>query len=142
VWRQAHAAELRKRPDFRAADGGQDGIFLALADKCFDWNSGQYRYSVCPFKSVSQQEGATKVSLAGGKPSEARWEPADGGGRKLVMYGGTHCPPIKDNRATEITFACALVDRLRAVEEFETCRYTAILETPLACTDPDFTRGR
>ena len=83
-------------------------------------------------KGTGQQ---SRVTLAKGVlPGEESWVSGLYGTR-LRMGGGTHCPPIRAGRSTELVFKCALEDRLLSMEEFETCAYVAEMATPAACSE-------
>jgi hypothetical protein len=87
--------------------------------------------TVCPYKDVTQQEnGARRSSISLGKgPRGNSWAPGQRG-KRLVMTGGAHCPPIGTGRKTEIQFECGDKDALLRVEEFETCVYGTIAWVP------------
>eukprot|EP01052_Picozoa_sp_SAG31_P016937 SAG31_NODE_1140_length_9701_cov_43.848261_7_plen_107_part_00 len=105
---------------------------MALAKTCWRWNSGHYEYEVCPYRSASQREGtAAAVVLARVQPAAAVWKAG-----VLFMGGGANCPG-HGARSIEVLFRCGVEDALISVEEFETCHYTALFETPAACENPD-----
>ena len=72
---------------------------------------------------TQKENGARRSSVSLGKgPGGNSWA-AGQRGKRLVMTGGAHCPPIGTGRKTEIQFECGETDTLLRVEEFETCVY-------------------
>ena len=62
------------------------------------------------------------------RPSRAPPRPAP-----LLLAAGEFCPPISAKRRAILVFECGLVNKIKHVEEFETCVYTFKVESPAAC---------
>ncbi|CAM9609671.1 unnamed protein product [Scytosiphon promiscuus] len=138
-----------------SADYGEDGALMPLKDKCLTVNTGGYVYRVCPFKDAHQEEGKSKTLIgkwkgiekqadgtgdsSGGGGAAGAKQGGDAGeqqvlsGDILVFDRGQKCwnGPA---RSLRVALACGTEDALSAVSEPETCTYTAVLETPAACS--------
>ena len=42
---------------------GPNGVFYKLSMTCFDYDTSEYKYSFCPFKSVTQSKGADSTDI-------------------------------------------------------------------------------
>jgi hypothetical protein len=109
---------------------GEDSEFYLVSTRCYQKHSGEYRYTVCPFRQVQQQhnQGLTALNL-GRKPS---WENLEK--KILLMSGGSDqlCPG-RQKRKSFIQFRCAIREEILSAMETDVCVYTFELSTPAAC---------
>ncbi|CAM9399155.1 unnamed protein product [Ascophyllum nodosum] len=152
---KAQEKNLKALEDEASIDFGADGVLWPLKDKCITTRAAGYDYTVCPFKDAHQGEGGSKSKA---RTSIGKWKGIervatdqkhlleDSGARSeddgdqpllsgdmLVFDRGQKCwnGPA---RSLRVALACGPDDVLSAVEEPETCAYTAVLETPAACS--------
>eukprot|EP00903_Cladosiphon_okamuranus_P015073 g13943.t1 len=129
-----------------SADFGDEGALWPLKGNCVTAKTGGYEYRVCPFKDAHQEEGKSKTSIGKWKGIERAAGAAgkDHGaaddddnlilsGETLVFEKGQKCWN-GPTRSLRVALACGPEDRLLSVAEPETCTYTAVLETPAACS--------
>ncbi|XP_060066324.1 glucosidase 2 subunit beta-like [Ylistrum balloti] len=110
---------------------GPDGVFFKLSRNCFPFKSSGYEYTVCPFKSVKQQQFPRASKLLG---ETAVWEYMSEGLYILNMLNGaTHLCPGELPRKSVISFLCGINDRVVSILEQETCVYQVKFSTPAAC---------
>ena len=128
-------------PDVRV-----DAAFLPLGEKCLKSRYEGYEYSLCLYKDVTQKGliargcslSAYDLLLVGGRSTGGTVSLGKGGrwvspGTEFVMEGGAACPN-KVKRQTTVRFKCTTgEDSLDAMEEFEMCKYGAVVSTPAAC---------
>lgn len=110
---------------------GPEGVFFKLSRSCFPFKSSGYEYTVCPFKSVKQQQFPRASKLLGEK---AVWEYMSEGLYILNMLNGaSHLCPGEAPRKSVISFLCGITDRVISILEQETCVYDIKFSTPAAC---------
>ncbi|XP_033731406.1 glucosidase 2 subunit beta-like [Pecten maximus] len=110
---------------------GPDGVFFKLSRSCFPFKSSGYEYTVCPFKSVKQQQFPRASKLLG---ETAVWEYMSEGLYILNMLNGaSHLCPGEVPRKSVISFLCGINDRVVSILEQETCVYAVKFSTPAAC---------
>ena len=124
-------------PAHSAAHDPEDA-FLPLSKRCFNLFDEGYEYEVCPFRSASQIDRGSKLSLG----AHFKWEAApaqhehDGGavlyGSRMVLHGGAACPSGVA-RSAHVLFQCAESNKLLHVTEPQSCEYHMTLATPAAC---------
>lgn len=110
---------------------GPDSVFYQLSATCFDITDGEYKYTLCPFKSVTQQKFPAPATNIGQTPN---WQVKSHGVYVLKMEKGSvqGCPGGKQ-RSTVITFICGLQDRILKIVESEKCTYSMTFSSPAAC---------
>ncbi|KAL3892344.1 hypothetical protein ACJMK2_004557 [Sinanodonta woodiana] len=110
---------------------GPGGVFYKLGQSCFDFKSGEYEYSICPFKNVKQRKFPSAWISLGIRPV---WTFMNQGVYILeMMDGDSSLCPEHVQRSTSITFICGLSDRVLQVSEDDKCKYTVQFSTPAAC---------
>ncbi|XP_045182305.2 glucosidase 2 subunit beta-like [Mercenaria mercenaria] len=110
---------------------GPQGVFYKLSTECYEYDAHEYKYKLCPFKSVSQQAFPSAAIDLGKTPV---WKIRLPGHFVLKMDKGdaSRCPMGK-HRNTVITFICGLTDKIVKVSEEEKCTYSMKFSTPAAC---------
>lgn len=110
---------------------GPQGVFYKLATQCFEYDAAEYKYRLCPFKSVTQQNFPQAPISIGKNPI---WKVKLPGHYMLKMDKGdaSRCP-MGRFRNTVITFICGLTDKIVHVSEEEKCSYSMKFSTPAAC---------
>lgn len=110
---------------------GPNGVFYKLSSECFEYDAHEYKYKLCPFKSVSQQAFPSAPIDLGKSPI---WKIKLPGHFVLKMDKGdsSRCPMGKP-RNTVVTFICGLTDKIVKVSEEEKCSYSMKFSTPAAC---------
>ena len=85
---------------------GPDGVFYQLSLTCFDHETREYKYTLCPFKSVTQQSFPSAPVHLGRRP---RWRTRLGGVFVLKMEGGdvSACPGGKQRHTLVLYFFTA-----------------------------------
>ena len=70
---------------------GPSGEFYKLSLRCFKYDTTEYEYEICPFRSVKQQKFPRASVSLGTIP---KWRRMEHGEAQLVMGGGdsTVCP--------------------------------------------------
>ena len=89
---------------------------------------------MCPFANATQEWENGFAHLG----SWDGWPATRGAARyyeHMVFGHGEWCAAGRRHREIRVRLACSIDEQLVAVDEPETCRYTATLETPLACYD-------
>mmetsp|Transcript_18697 Transcript_18697/g.31152 ORF Transcript_18697/g.31152 Transcript_18697/m.31152 type:complete len:613 (+) Transcript_18697:17-1855(+) len=119
---------------------------LALRNKCFDKQDGQYTYSVCLGKDVRQRDsGGGGSTLLGNfqNPSsgvQRLHEPQKSlPGLRMKFERGQHCHAFGP-RSAEVLLSCGAENRLLESAEPSTCFYSFRMESPVACND-EFARS-
>lgn len=133
------AKGLKDNEKLKEVDGGPDDVWLAAAAApCTNFNDGDYKYEVCLFTSIKQQNTKSgENTKIGGKGAWATtlWE--SGAQRKdyskLVMGGGDHCFAASAPRKAELLFECGTQPEVLSVQETQVCVYTVKMKTPAAC---------
>ncbi|KAL4218365.1 hypothetical protein ACF0H5_023102 [Mactra antiquata] len=112
-------------------DYGPNGVFYKLSLECFEFDSVEYKYKLCPFHSVTQQAFPNPPTDIGKVPV---WKVKLPGHYALKMDKGdaSRCPYGK-TRSTVINFICGLTDKIIKVSEEEKCTYSIRFSTPAAC---------
>jgi hypothetical protein len=106
---------------------GNDAL-TALIDECVKYSDAKYDYEVCLFEKVTQS-GTDLGHWKGWK---------EGSGHTVMVYeGGSHCWQAPA-RNTQVTLKCGPDTVLSQVEEPSRCAYTAVLETPAACSQQHY----
>ncbi|XP_074656324.1 uncharacterized protein LOC141909665 isoform X2 [Tubulanus polymorphus] len=113
---------------------GPHGLFYKLSETCFNFETSQYKYIVCPFREVRQDKLSQSPKNIGRTPTLSRLDADEGGGWMLVMdRGDADGCPDGDHRKSLIRFKCGLTDRVSHVDEDERCVYKFTFQTPAAC---------
>eukprot|EP00042_Codosiga_hollandica_P042040 m.380374 g.380374 ORF g.380374 m.380374 type:complete len:417 (-) comp56228_c0_seq2:2009-3259(-) len=122
------AREARQsQPDQFGRDYGPDDAFYAIKNDCIDAQFGEFKYHVCLFADVTQQDGHGRSSRLG---SSFTWTNRGHHGR---FSNGDVCPNGV-HRQTDVEFVCAESTKLVQVEEPERCKYSMRVSTPAACS--------
>ncbi|XP_076814197.1 glucosidase 2 subunit beta-like isoform X2 [Clavelina lepadiformis] len=116
-------------------DFGPDEAFQALQFKCFDFETLEYRYKLCPYDKTSQtpNKGGSETNLG-------RWGSWSGPENfrysKMKYENGLGCwnGPA---RSTEVRIRCGLEHKILSVDEPSRCAYVFEFATPCACTQPE-----
>ncbi|CAK8676005.1 unnamed protein product [Clavelina lepadiformis] len=116
-------------------DFGPDEAFQALQFKCFDFETLEYRYKLCPYDKTSQtpNKGGSETNLG-------RWGSWSGPENfrysKMKYENGLGCwnGPA---RSTEVRIRCGLEQKILSVDEPSRCAYVFEFATPCACTQPE-----
>eukprot|EP00899_Mesostigma_viride_P017224 jgi/Mesvir1/25502/Mv01756-RA.2 len=108
---------------------GPDDVFLAMEGQCYDLQTHEYTYQVCPFDKVVQKSrsGGSTVTLG-------QWERWDKDFGAMIFANGETCwnGPARSMR---VTLECDAKVELRSVDEPSRCEYAAVMGTPAKC-DP------
>lgn len=101
---------------------GANGEFLELVDQCFTLKKQQYKYEVCPFKSVKQDH-----------TNLGNWGNWGDGHSTMQFTGGGSCWQ-GPSRSAKVRLHCGRETKVLTVDEPERCTYVLDMETPAACT--------
>nr|XP_026691367.1 glucosidase 2 subunit beta isoform X2 [Ciona intestinalis] len=112
-------------------DFGPDESYQALQFQCYELQTMEYTYKLCPFDKTSQspKNGGTETNLG-------RWGSWSGGNddkySKMKYDNGLTCwnGPA---RSTEVRIKCGVEHKLLSVDEPSRCAYTFEFATPCAC---------
>ncbi|XP_005096829.1 glucosidase 2 subunit beta [Aplysia californica] len=117
--------------DYQRPNYGPNGIFYALSKQCHTLTSDQYKYEVCPFKSVTQTSDYRPPVSLGGQRSKVEMVE---GQHVIEMTGGegSLCPAGRA-RMSKIVLLCGLRDEVISVSESELCLYAFKMSSPAAC---------
>ena len=87
---------------------GPNGVFYQLSLTCFDHETSEYKYTFCPFKSVTQQKFPAAAIHIGKKPV---WRTRLKGVYVLKMEGGdlSACPGGKQ-RSTVVSTVLQIIE--------------------------------
>jgi len=129
---ESQIEKLKKQLDM---DYGDDNSYQALEGKCFDYNTLEYKYTLCPF------EKSTQSPLHGGSgTSLGKW------GRWSGEYENKHNKQKYEHglacwngpaRSTEVRLSCGGENKLVSVDEPSRCSYVFEFVTPCACASSD-----
>lgn len=110
--------------DMLKKDFGTDHVLFLYYKKCFEAQIDKYYYSVCPFTNA-KQDGTTL----------GKYDSLEKRNDEIVIHYkfGDMCFATKRPRLFTLSMRCGVEAKLMEVSEPETCSYSAILETPLAC---------
>ena len=126
------------------ADAGARDAFLPLSERCYKLFDEGYSYTLCPFKSASQDDRGTAVSLgAGFRWDDVKRDPGlageallpgslEGTERTMLLENGHPCPSGV-RRSVRVHFSCAQETKLTHITEPQSCSYSFFLSTPAAC---------
>lgn len=110
---------------------GPAGVFYLLSQKCYEYSTHEYRYTVCPFQSVKQSSGTLQHTVLG---RGATWTQQKPGDFLLTMaQGDASLCPDGQARQVQLRFLCGLEDHVISVQEDQKCRYVIKFSTPAAC---------
>ncbi|XP_078488429.1 glucosidase 2 subunit beta isoform X2 [Ciona intestinalis] len=112
-------------------DFGPDESYQALQFQCYELQTMEYTYKLCPFDKTSQspKNGGTETNLG-------RWGSWSGGNddkySRMKYDNGLTCwnGPA---RSTEVRIKCGVEHKLLSVDEPSRCAYTFEFATPCAC---------
>ncbi|XP_077965895.1 glucosidase 2 subunit beta-like [Styela clava] len=112
-------------------DFGNDQAYKELQGKCFDLDTHEYTYRICPFdKTVQKPKGG------GSETSLGRWGswsgPETSKYSAMKYTGGVKCWNGPD-RSTEVRIACGDENKLLSASEPSRCEYRFEFVTPAAC---------
>ena len=102
-------------------DFGQDNVWFAIRDTCFQTELHGYKWEFCPLKQMKQDT----TSLG----NFARWE---NDYQTMIFEGGQRCwnGPA---RSAQIDFECGSASELVSMDEPSKCVYKGRFTTPLLC---------
>ena len=115
-------------------DFGPDKILYEFWNKCYNYNSTDYSYSICPFQDVKQNGNTilgryTKFILEKGSdhiPSLS-----------LLFTQGDRCMsiPSRRPRVFQLYIECSSLDghNIIDISEVETCKYIATMKSVIGC---------
>ena len=108
-------------------DFGQEDVFAALANQCFEYNDLEYTYKMCAFDYSAQKP------LHGGSETRlGNWEKWNVPYTQMSYERGVTCwngPP----RSTKVDLRCGAENKLIGASEPNRCEYLFMFETPAAC---------
>lgn len=124
VRRDLSSAEsnLKNTEDLLKMDFGKNGEFFALHEKCFDYKTREYTYTMCPFGETKQ-----------GHTSLGRFEKWDPEYSLMAFTNGQQCWG-GPKRSARITFVCGAENELHDIQEPNKCEYAMKFNTPAACS--------
>lgn len=152
--KEAGAIMAHKNMDF-----GPDNMYFAFQGQCFR-RKLNYMYSACPFGDAHQgqillgryagiemrpkrrSDGASNgmLELSDTSKAELGLPPSPGGGVDdqemwMVFRGGNYCHPAQRGREMHLRLECHHQQESELVDvvEPETCLYTGVIRSPLAC---------
>lgn len=112
-------------------DFGEDQSYQELHGKCFDMDTHEYTYRLCPFDKAVQKPkgGASETSLG----RWGSWSGPESNKYSAMKYtGGLKCWNGPD-RSTEVRISCGDENKLLSVSEPSRCEYRFEFVTPAAC---------
>jgi len=105
--------------------------------RCYSKTEGDYRYELCPFDNVTQEELTLRWNTYHGVLGVWRdWSIINHSFGAMNMEDGDSCGGAGDGarlRSTQVMLVCGNVTRLDSIAEPTTCRYELHLSTPLVC---------
>eukprot|EP01119_Soliformovum_irregulare_P012635 TRINITY_DN3296_c0_g1_i1.p1 TRINITY_DN3296_c0_g1~~TRINITY_DN3296_c0_g1_i1.p1 ORF type:complete len:444 (-),score=94.01 TRINITY_DN3296_c0_g1_i1:21-1352(-) len=113
-------------------DFGTDNQFFYMKGQCYEADTPEYIYELCPFDKVTQKPKSGSPTSLGtwSKEGNTEWTQT----HQTMMYtGGVRCWGGPD-RSAKITLYCNRETKLSDVNEPNKCEYTMRLGTPAACS--------
>ncbi|KAM3846030.1 glucosidase 2 subunit beta isoform 2-T4 [Vipera latastei] len=115
-------------------DFGLNGEFSYLYGQCYELNTNEYIYRLCPFNRVSQKpkHGSSETSLG----TWGSWAGSDDNKFSIMKYEhGTGCWQ-GPNRSTTVKLSCGKETIITSTTEPSRCEYSMEFVTPAACHEP------
>jgi len=113
-----------------STDYGADHAYYALRGQCFHFDTPEYRYKLCPFKSVTQGPAGG----GGGGTDMGQWSKwMDTNHQEMMYENGAQCWQ-GPKRSCKVRLQCGRENILSDVQEPNKCEYTMLFKTPAACT--------
>eukprot|EP01112_Ceratiomyxa_fruticulosa_P012769 TRINITY_DN3556_c0_g1_i2.p1 TRINITY_DN3556_c0_g1~~TRINITY_DN3556_c0_g1_i2.p1 ORF type:complete len:438 (-),score=93.44 TRINITY_DN3556_c0_g1_i2:182-1495(-) len=103
---------------------GPEGEFYHMYEKCYDYKTKEYTYSVCPFDRASQHS----TSLGNWE----KWETNNGVITAMIFSNGQQCWG-GPKRSLKVELECGGDDTVTDLQEPGKCEYVAKMSTPAAC---------
>jgi protein kinase C substrate 80K-H len=127
--------EIQEIEDIQKNDYGKNHEFYLLSKQCFQVNSVEYIYELCPFKRVTQ-----KLKHGGSETSLGKWDISDQSEEWIKYHtsmfysNGQKCWGGPD-RTTKVQILCNSDNELVDPQEPNKCEYSMKLYTPAACDE-------
>ena len=115
-------------------DFGPDKILYEFWNKCYNYNSTDYSYSICPFQDVKQNDNTilgryTKFILEKGSDNIPSLS--------LLFTQGDRCMslPSRRPRVFQLYIECSSLDghNIIDISEVETCKYIGTMKSVIGC---------
>ena len=121
--------DLSELEKWQTTDAGPDKAFLVLRNECTDLETGEYKYSICPFKKAGQapKAGGHQTSLG----SWTGFKVVDGE-THMLFENGEKCWN-GPQRSVDVTVVCGDKNIVTQVAEPNRCAYVARMESPAVC---------
>ncbi|CAH1243629.1 PRKCSH [Branchiostoma lanceolatum] len=124
-------AQIRQLEKQLGTDFGAEAEYSSLDGQCFELETKEYKYKLCPFDKCSQspKHGGSETTLG-------RWEswagPEDNKYSAMKYTKGQNCWNGPD-RSTEVRMTCGIENKLLSASEPNRCEYVFEFETPAMC---------
>lgn len=124
---QLQQQDIEKNENILNIHFGENNMFYAYYNKCFDYRDKEYKYSVCPFGNAKQDQ--TLLGKYEGFTTTNTGELA------MKFSQGDPCLTLASRPQRELLFilTCSEDQRVVEVSEPTVCSYAAVFNTPLAC---------
>ncbi|XP_066299269.1 glucosidase 2 subunit beta-like isoform X2 [Branchiostoma lanceolatum] len=125
-------AQIRQLEKQLGTDFGAEAEYSSLDGQCFELETKEYKYKLCPFDKCSQspKHGGSETTLG-------RWEswagPEDNKYSAMKYTKGQNCWNGPD-RSTEVRMTCGIENKLLSASEPNRCEYVFEFETPAMCS--------
>lgn len=109
---------------------GPDSIYIVFKDKCFNYDSASFQYSICWFQDASQSSPGNYVRLGNWKG----WYEHSNGTvdySKAQFIDGYRCGAV--SREATLDLVCGLNNEIISASEPEPCKFLFKFTTPAAC---------
>ncbi|XP_078658064.1 glucosidase 2 subunit beta-like [Branchiostoma floridae x Branchiostoma belcheri] len=134
--------QIRQLEKQLGTDFGPESEYSSLDGQCFELETKEYKYKLCPFDKCTQspKHGGSETTLG-------RWEkwagPEENKYIAMKYTKGQNCWNGPD-RSTEVRMTCGIENKLLSASEPNRCEYVFDFETPAMCTqevptNPEFT---
>ncbi|CAG8432966.1 11027_t:CDS:10 [Diversispora eburnea] len=121
-------------------DHGKQDEFAKLDGECFEYDSGEYTYSICMFGAATQKSNKDHSSTHLGnfqKWSGAQSESDPGYYTQQIYANGLRCWNGPE-RSVKLNLECGIENEIISVVEPEKCEYHLKMKTPAVCPDNPF----
>ncbi|XP_077414219.1 glucosidase 2 subunit beta [Vanacampus margaritifer] len=126
--------QLKSLEKETSSDFGPSAEFAYLYNQCYDLNTSEYVYRLCPFNRVTQKpkHGGSETSLG----SWGHWDGPEGNVHAVMKYeNGMGCWQ-GPNRSTTVKLKCGKETTVTSTTEPSRCEYLMEFTTPALCQDP------
>ncbi|RHZ74133.1 hypothetical protein Glove_227g94 [Diversispora epigaea] len=121
-------------------DYGKQDEFAKLDSECFEYDSGEYTYSICMFGAATQKSNKDYSSTHLG--NFAKWSGAQSKDdpnyyTQQIYANGVRCWNGPE-RSVKLNLECGMDNEIISVVEPEKCEYHLKMKTPAVCSDNSF----